>query len=66
LVRILDGCDRSQPEYPIRLIDARAVVRLDTVQIELHDPRRCQFAPLERRLNILNGRFFNPELCSLR
>jgi hypothetical protein len=66
LVRILYGRDRSEPEDPIRLIDARAVVRLDTVQVELHDPRRCQFAPQERCLNIFNGRFFNPEFCSLR
>ncbi len=66
LMRILDGCDRSEPEDPIRLIDARAVVRPNAVQVELHHPRRCQFAPLDRRLNILDRRFFDAEFCRLR
>jgi hypothetical protein len=66
LMRILDGCDRSLPEDPVWLINACAVIRPDTVQVDLHHPRRCQFASQDRRLNILNRRFLDPEFCSLR
>ena len=64
LMRMLDGCDRS--EHPIRLIDARAVERLDAVEIELHHAARCQFASLNRALDVLDRRFFDPEGSSLR
>ena len=66
LMRILDRCDRSRPEHSIRLVDACAVVRLDTVEIELHHPRRCQIASQDRRLNILDRGFFDLEVCRLR
>ena len=65
-MRILDWRDRSEPKDPIRLIDAGAVVRLDAVEIELHDPRRCQLAAHDRRLNLVNRRFFDPEFRGLR
>ena len=65
-MRILDGRDRSGPEHSVGLTDARAVVRPDAVQVELHHARRCQFAALDRRLNIFDGRFFDAEFCRLR
>jgi len=61
LTRIPDGCDRSQPEYSVGKIDARAVVRFDAVEVDLDDARRRQFPSQDRRLNIFNRRFLDPE-----
>ena len=66
LMRMLDGHDRSEPKHSVRQIDAGAVVRLDTVQIEPHHACRCQFATQDRSLNILDRRFFNLKFFSLR
>src|SRR5262249_30308367 len=53
-------------EDSIRLIDTCAVVRRDAVQVELHHPRRRQLAAQDRRLDILDRRFFDAEFCRLR
>ena len=66
LMRVLDRRDRSSPEDSVRLAHAGAVVGPDAVQVELHHPRRRQFAAHDRRLNRFDRRFLDLECCRLR